>query len=204
MSKGDTMISLLLAISLGCGSDSATGDALSLGADTAEGRSDAPRYVPDAEDGLSVVSVDPARYLGLWYEIATSPSQQQTACAGTTAEYTLIDEATIGVTNRCYLGSLDGRLNSIEGTARPIDDTYARLLVDLGFGFEAPYTVIDLVETADDEPYSYATVSAAGFQYWILSRTPQIPDAVYTELMDRLEARGADSGRLVRTEQPLD
>ena len=175
-----------------------------MGADTAEGRSNAPRFVPDAEDGLSVESVEPARYLGLWYEIATSPSQQQAACAGTTAEYSLIDESTIGVTNRCYLGGLEGRLNSIVGTARPIDDTYARLLVDLGFGFEAPYTVIDLVETADDDPYSYATVSAAGFQYWILSRTPQIPDDVYAELLDRLEARGANSARLVRTEQPVD
>ena len=44
------------------------------------------QFVPDADDNASVESVDPARYLGVWYEIATTPSQQQAACAGTMAE----------------------------------------------------------------------------------------------------------------------
>jgi len=196
------MIQVMLAVLVGCNAEQVRGDDAGAVIDTAAASRDGFRFIPDAEDGRSVDRVDPARYLGLWYEIATSPSQQQTACAGTTAEYTLIDESTIGVTNRCYLGSLDGRLSRIEGTARPLDDTYARLLVDLGFGFEAPYTVIDLVESDEDEPYDYATVSAAGFQFWILSRTPQIPDELYATLLERIEDRGGDSSRLVRTEQP--
>lgn len=159
-------------------------------------------FVPDAEDGQSVVRLDPARYLGLWYEVATTPSQQQSFCSGTTAEYSLIDDSTIGVTNRCRLGGLSGNQNRIDGTARALDDTYARLLVDLGFGFEAPYTVIDLVETPDGEPYSQAVVSGSGVQFWILSRTPQISEDLYDLLRDRMDERGIDSTRLILTEQP--
>ena len=163
-----------------------------------------PSFVPYAEDGESVAQVDPARYLGLWYEIATTPSQQQAACAGTTAEYSLIDAETIGVTNRCYVGGLDGRLNEIDATARPLDETYARLMVDFGFGFEAPYTVVELMDPPGEEPYSHAVVTSAGVQYWILSRTPEMPTELYEELLERIDAAGSDSSRLIPTEQPID
>ena len=124
------MLSILLSILLACSGDSSE--------DTAQNTANQPRFVPHASDGISVEQVEPARYLGLWYEIATTPSQQQSACAGTMAEYSLVDEETIGVTNRCYVGSLEGRLNEIDATARALDDSYARLMVDFGFGFEAP------------------------------------------------------------------
>ena len=170
--------------------------------DTAEALSQQPRFVPYASDGGSVERVDPPRYLGLWYEIATTPSQQQAACSGTMAEYSLVDEDTIGVTNRCYSGGLTGRLNEIEATARPIDDTYARLMVDFGFGFEAPYTVIELFEPPEGEPYSYAAVTTSNVQYWILSRTPQMPEEMYETIIDRIEEKGGDTSRLILTEQP--
>ena len=162
----------------------------------------APTFLPYAEDGVSVEAVEPDRYLGLWYEIATTPSQQQAYCSGTTAEYTLIDPETIGVTNRCFVGSLDGNLNEIEATARPLDETYARLMVDFGFGFEAPYTVVDLMDPGDGSPYLYATVDSVGVQQWILSRTPQMPEDVYETLLERIDERGGDSTELLLTEQP--
>ena len=163
-----------------------------------------PTYVPYAEDGLSVEAVEPDRYLGLWYEIATTPSQQQSFCAGTMAEYSLVDEETIGVTNRCYVGSLDGSLNEAQATARPLDDTFARLMVDFGYGFEAPYTVIDLVDSPDGEPYSYATVTSYGYSYWILSRTPQMPEDIYATLLDRIDEYGGDASTLIETDQPTE
>ena len=67
--------------------------------------------------------------------IASRKADALRACSGTTAEYSLVDDSTIGVTNRCRIGGLDGGLSRIDGTARVLDDTYARLLVDLGFGF---------------------------------------------------------------------
>jgi apolipoprotein D and lipocalin family protein len=200
------MRSILIAALLGCSAENSTTD-LELppikGLDNNADVTDL-QFVPDAADGASVEQLEPSRYLGLWYEIATSPSQQQTACSGTTAEYSLVDDSTIGVTNRCRIGGLDGGLSRIDGTARVLDDTYARLLVDLGFGFEAPYTVIDLVDTPDGEPYSQAVVSGSGVQFWVLSRTPEISDALYDLLLDRMEDRGIDSSVLIPTEQVRD
>ena len=95
-----------------------------------------------------------------------------------------------------------GQRNEITGKATAIDDTYARLLVDFGFGFEAPYTVIDLIDPMDGTPYSYATVTSFGTQFWVLSRTPDMPEERYQELLSRIDDRGGDSSRLIRTEQP--
>ena len=38
---------------------------------------------------------------------------------------------------------------------------YARLMVDFGFSFEAPYTVIELYEPPGDEAYTYAAVTTS-------------------------------------------
>ncbi len=188
------MIALLLPFWMACSSGATE--------DTAEMVAQEPRFVPHAEDGASVDRVDPPRYLGLWYEIATTPSRQQSSCSGTMAEYSLVDEETIGVTNRCYAGGLNGRLNEIQATARALDDTYARLMVDFGFGFEAPYTVIELYEPPGDEPYTYAAVTTSEVQYWILSRTPQMPEDMYQTMLDKIAERGGDPSRLIMTDQP--
>ena len=148
-----------------------------------------PSFAPLATDGSTTVeSVEPTRYLGLWYEIASTPSSQQSSCSGTTAEYTLRDENSINVYNRCYLGSLDGQENTIRGSARFIDDSYAKLLVDFGFGFEAPYNVVELDGGKTDAPYEFAAVASIG-TLWILSRTPTIDDDILEELLNRLETR---------------
>ena len=174
--------------------------------DTKDTSSDsvAPSFAPLATDGSTTVeSVEPTRYLGLWYEIASTPSSQQSSCAGTTAEYTLRDETSINVYNRCYLGSLDGNENTITGSARFIDDSYAKLLVDFGFGFEAPYNVVELDGQSGDEPYDFAAVASIG-SLWILSRTPTIDDELLEELLNRLETRSFPVEDLQYTEHRVE
>lgn len=161
-----------------------------------------PSFVEQSQDGASVQAVEPERYLGLWYEIATTPSFQQTRCTGTTAEYSLREDGLIGVLNRCYLDSLDGSLSQISGTATPIDDTFARLLVDLGFGFDAPYYVVDLDGSKGEEPYEFAVVSSGGQAMWILHRSPQMDPDLYDLLIERALERGLPVDDLMRTEQP--
>ena len=163
---------------------------------------DATTFVDDAADGQSVVAVDAGRYLGVWYEIATTPSPQQTSCTGTSAEYSLRDDGDVRVLNRCYLGSLDGPLNEIEGSASFVDASNARLLVDFGFGFAAPYNIVDLDGSAGDAPYDFAVVSSPGFALWILSRTPQMDPELYDLLVDRALERGLPADELVETLQP--
>ena len=154
-----------------------------------------PSYVSYAGDGVSVESVNPERYLGQWYEVASTPIPAQTSCTGSTATYGLIDETTISVTNKCYLETLDGQEYTIEGSATFQDASYARLLVDFGFGFAAPYNVVELDGSTGEEPYQYAAVSSIG-SLWVLSRTPVLEEEILTELLERLEANGHPVDRL--------
>jgi apolipoprotein D and lipocalin family protein len=162
----------------------------------------AARFVSYAEDGRTVSSVTPDRYLGLWYEIATTGSFQQGTCVGTTATYSPIDADTVEVYNRCLRGDLDGPVSEITGTATATDPSFTRLLVDFGFGFEAPYDIVELDGAAGDAPYAFAGVSSfEGAQLWILARSPQLDAEIFEALVERFEDRGyADPrGRLKTT-----
>ena len=117
-------------------------------------------FAPYSDDGRTVAEVDPSRYVGTWYEVATTGSFQQQQCTGTTATYTPLDEDTVEVLNRCFLGTLDGPLNEIVGSATAVDATFSRLLVDFGFGFEALYDIVELGGSAGEQPYEYAAVSS--------------------------------------------
>ena len=158
------------------------------------------RFAAYADDGQSVRSVTPERYLGVWFEIASTPSFQQAQCTGTTAEYSLTQDGAIGVINRCFLGGPNGRANVIEGQANPEDDTFARLRVDFGFGFDAPYIVMELDGDDGDQPYQFALVSSFGSALWLLAREPSIDDELYQAITERGSRQGLPVGRLVRTE----
>lgn len=152
-----------------------------------------------------VPSVDLARYMGTWYEIARMPFRYQEQCAGdVTATYTLNDDGTVKVVNRCR--TADGGWDEAVGKARQANDDGPSTKLEVRF---APawlsflpfvwgnYWIIDL---ADD--YSYSVVGEPGREYlWILSRTPQMDDAVYQKILEKIREQGYDPGSLIKTKQ---
>ncbi len=147
----------------------------------------------------TVSHVDLSRYVGSWYEIAAFPQRFQRGCTATTATYRLRPDGDVDFLNRCRLGSVDGPEKSALGLARVVDrTTNAKLEVSFFRPFWGAYWIVDL---ASD--YSYAVVGHPGRDYlWILSRTPTMPEATYREIVGRLEAKGYETSRLVRTVQP--
>lgn len=146
----------------------------------------------------TVAHVDLGRYLGTWYEIASFPQRFQRGCTGTTATYTLRDDGDLEVTNRCRLGSLDGKEKVAVGRARLVDRvTNAKLKVSFFRPFWGDYWIIDL-----GPDYGYAVVGHPSRDYlWILSRTPKMSEATYQAIVARLQAQGYETSRLVRTLQ---
>lgn len=144
----------------------------------------------------TVAHVELSRYLGTWYEIANFPQSFQRGCTATTATYTLRADGDIDVLNRCRKGSIEGEEKSALGRARVVDHvTNARLEVSFFRPFWGDYWIIDL---SDD--YSYAVVGHPGRDYlWILARTPTMPEATYQGIVERLQAQGYETSRLVRT-----
>lgn len=141
-----------------------------------------------------VQSVDLDRYLGTWYEIAHYPTFFQGGCASSVAEYSLRDDGTIRVFNRC-LDADGNQVDSIEGTARVVDPaTNAKLVVTFPSApFPGPYWIIDL-----DENYTYAVVSdPARLTLFILSRAPTLDSATLDGILDRLVTQGFEPDRLI-------
>lgn len=151
------------------------------------------------KDELEVVpSVDLSRYVGQWYEIARLPNRFQKKCADSvTANYTLRSDDSIQVVNRCRKAS--GEFTTATGKAKIVDKkTNAKLKVTFFWPFYGKYWILDLGPN-----YEYAVVGEPGRDYlWILSRTPQIDEALYQQLLAKMQARGFDTTRMLRTEQP--
>lgn len=146
----------------------------------------------------TVAHVELSRYVGTWYEIANFPQSFQRGCTASTATYTLRSDGDIDVLNRCRKGSVDGEEKSALGRARVVDrSTNAKLEVSFFRPFWADYWIIDL---SDD--YSYAVVGHPGRDYlWILARTPTMAEATFQGIVARLQAKGYETSRLVRTQQ---
>lgn len=143
----------------------------------------------------TVEQVDVARYCGTWYEIAAIPGKRQRNCTKTKAEYTLSGTGPVTVRNSCIR---KGRTVSVTATATPVQGSgNAHLKVRFFRLISADYLVIDL---AGD--YSWAVVSnGSGSALWILSRTPYMNQREYDSILGRLQERGIDSSRLVKTVQ---
>lgn len=146
----------------------------------------------------TVASVNLDQYTGVWYEIASFPQSFQEGCTNTTATYQKRDDGEINVTNRCNKFAPDGPEDKAEGRARVVDPTSnAKLQVSFFRPFWGDYWIIDL---APD--YSYAVVGHPGRDYlWILSRSPQMDESTYSQILGRLTEKGYETSRLVKTVQ---
>jgi apolipoprotein D and lipocalin family protein len=145
-----------------------------------------------------VSQLDVNRYLGKWYEVASTKPFFQANCVCVTAEYDLLPDGDIAVTNTCRKGSPDGEVDIAEGTASATNNS-AKLNVSFG-GFSLPFANYWVVDLAED--YSYAVVSTPFRQpIWILSRTPKLDPMVLEGIYTRLDEGGFNSDAISPTRQ---
>src|SRR5512141_760731 len=145
----------------------------------------------------TVDSVDLSRYSGTWHEIARYPNRFQRDCqSDTTAEYTLRKDGKVQIVNSCR--QKDGKTKTARGTAKVADKTTnAKLRVTFFWPFYGDYWVIGL--SAD---YHYAIVGEPKRKYlWVLSRTPEMDEATYKEVLEQIREAGYDPGKLIKTPQ---
>ncbi len=132
---------------------------------------------------ITVNNVDLNLYVGVWYEIAKIPNRFQKQCTrNVTATYSLNDDGTIKVVNRCI--QEDGSEDKVTGKARIVDKkSNAKLEVSFVsiFGFHlfwGDYWIIGL-----DKDYQYAVVGSPSYKYgWILCREKSMPKAMFQEV----------------------
>lgn len=138
------------------------------------------------------------KYLGKWYEIARFQHCFEKDLVGVTANYSLREDGKIAVINKGYKNTLDGKLKKATGKARIPDPNEAKLEVSFFWIFYADYYILEL-DTVD---YQYALVGSSSDNYlWILSRTPQMNEDTYNELVASAKERGYATVELFKVPQ---
>jgi apolipoprotein D and lipocalin family protein len=140
-----------------------------------------------------VPHVELEKYLGKWFEIAHLPARFQEGCTDTTATYTLSKDGNISVLNECRR---NGKVKLANGKAKVVDkNSGAKLKVTFFWPFYGDYWIIDL-----GKDYDYAVVGTPNRKYlWILSRTPQMADKLFSQLLESAKSKGSDVSKLIKT-----
>jgi apolipoprotein D and lipocalin family protein len=141
-----------------------------------------------------VTGFDSDRYLGTWYEVARLPHRFERGLSDVTAHYSRNDDGTIKVVNRGW-SVARGTWKTADGRARFTGaPDVAQLEVSFFGPFYGLYTVAEL-----DPDYRWAMVVGPGTGYfWILSRTPDLDDAIVTRLVARAGEIGIDTAKIER------
>ncbi len=133
------------------------------------------------------------RYMGKWYEIARLDHSFERGLSDVTADYSLNEDGSIKVINR-GIEAATCEKSEAEGHAEFLGSPdVASLKVTFFWPFSGGYHVIAL-----DEVYSYALVVGPSFDYlWILSRTPQMDQALRDQLVEKAKSLGFETAELI-------
>ena len=144
----------------------------------------------------TVQKVDINRYLGTWYEIARYEHFFEKDCKNVSANYSMLDEQTIKVVNRCT-NMLTNEKKEAIGRAYATDETNSKLKVSFFRPFYGDYWVMIL-----DENYDYVVVGTPSREYlWILARKPILDEKIKNEILQKLPNLGFDASKLIWTIQ---
>ena len=133
---------------------------------------------------IAVENFDVNKYMGKWYEIARFPHSFERNVTHAEAEYTLLDNGKVKVTNR---GLRNGQSTSADGEARFRGKSdRGELEVTFFRPFYGAYRIIYL-----DDNYQLAIVTGDTMDYaWILAREPHIPPEQLQMCLKKLQAWG--------------
>lgn len=149
-------------------------------------------------DKTVVKELDIDKYLGTWYEIARFDHRFERGLVGVTANYSMRDDGKIKVINSGFKNTLNGEKSEAIGKAKiPNPKEPSKLKVSFFWFFYGDYFVLEL-----DKNYQWALIGSSSDKYlWILSRTSQIDNKLYAELLKKLEKRGYDISQLIKVDQ---
>lgn len=143
--------------------------------------------------GVQAVDFDVDRYAGHWYEVARIDHIFEKGLVRTSADYSRNADGTIRVVNRGFDPARQQWKESV-GKARFVGaPTQAALKVSFFGPFYGGYNVVAL-----DPQYQWAMVVGSSLDYfWILSRTPTLPQEVKDRLMAQARALGVNEQQVL-------
>lgn len=147
-------------------------------------------------DRRTVATLDLARYMGLWYEIARLENRFELGMVAVTARYTLRDDGSIEVVNSGVSPRNHERHTAV-GRAKTKGP--GRLWVSFAGPFGSDYNILEL-----SPEYEWALVGGRSASYlWILARHPELDAATFELLKTKAQQRGYDIEQLLTVDQSL-
>ena len=149
-------------------------------------------------DKKVVNELDIEKYLGKWYEISRYDHSFERGLVGVTATYSLRKDGKIKVVNTGYKKSLEGQKSEAIGKAKiPNPNIPSKLKVSFFWFFYGDYFVLEL-----DKNYQWAVIGSSSNKYlWILSRSPEMDENLYSQILEKLTKRGYDINKLIKVKQ---
>lgn len=143
--------------------------------------------------------LDPARYVGRWYEVARLPNKFQDKCAAATSDWTRQPNGQFDVVQTCRIGSPTGPLKVWRGAGRIVDPATSLFRIGFFGGFvHMDYKIMDRAED-----YSWCILTNGNPKYvWIMSRRASVPVSQKSALIARARRLGFDVSGLVYDDQP--
>ena len=140
----------------------------------------------------AVSGLEPARYMGQWYEIARLPHSFERGLQRVRAEYRLREDGRIDVCNRGMRGTEPREVRGIAFLKDEQPPYRGELRVSFFRPFYGDYRIIAL-----SPDYRWAVVTSGTRDYlWILARTPTLPEAELGSLLTRCREWGFEVDRL--------
>lgn len=145
-------------------------------------------------------AVSPSFYSGKWYEIARLPATAQKDCQGGQTLFSANPKGGFKVVQTCRVGSLTGKLKSVDTTGKivPGADNAKFELSFFGGVRKQEYWVVDRGDNLD-----WAAMGTPGGNYvWVMARKPTLPASQRAAIVARLKAAGYKTENLIFPQQP--
>ena len=142
--------------------------------------------------------VDLDRFSGDWYVLASIPTFLEDKAFNAIERYELKADGTIATTFTFRDGGFDGPLKTYAPTGFVADEeTNATWGMQFIWPVKADYRIVYL-----NRDYTQTIIGRRKRDHvWIMARSPEIPEADYRELVERVSSLGYDAGKLRRVPQ---
>lgn len=148
----------------------------------------------------TVKSVDIGRFIGKWYSVSSLPQRFTKNCLSQNAEYSIRSANSINVLNTCI--KKGNKIETIKGKAVVANpETNAELVVTFDnfftrlFRVKGDYNILAL-----DSDYENLIVGSRDRKsLWIMSRTPNMDEAVFNEYVAYAASLGFNTKALINS-----
>ncbi len=134
------------------------------------------------------------RFMGRWYVIANIPTFIEREAYNAIEDYRWLGDGKVATTFTYNKGALDGPFKEANPTGFVNADNNAIWKMQFIWPFKADYRVMYV-----DDAHTVTIIGREARDYvWLMARSPEIDEALYTQLVDMIAAQGYDISKIRR------